>query len=53
MAKSILQSERISIHALLAESDQMVDRGSLTPNISIHALLAESDISRWKRRQRP
>ena len=35
---------RISIHALLAESDQLLlDRGLTRDDISIHALLAESD----------
>ena len=34
---------RISIHALLAESDLRVVRGGNTKCISIHALLAESD----------
>ena len=34
----------ISIHALLAESDQHENAGDMCQNISIHALLAESDI---------
>ena len=33
----------ISIHALLAESDQPLGRDSVAVHISIHALLAESD----------
>ena len=33
----------ISIHALLAESDQLLKGSSCLPIISIHALLAESD----------
>ena len=33
----------ISIHALLAESDQGADIGHKMISISIHALLAESD----------
>ena len=38
----------ISIHALLAESDDTWVRGSrVTYVISIHALLAESDLDRW------
>ena len=37
----------ISIHALLAESDQLLlDRGLTRDDISIHALLAESDLCR-------
>ena len=36
--------QNISIHALLAESDQLLlDRGLTRDDISIHALLAESD----------
>ena len=34
---------RISIHALLAESDRNIANGECKKNISIHALLAESD----------
>ena len=37
------QRPRISIHALLAESDAGPDRQRAGPGISIHALLAESD----------
>ncbi len=45
LPKSILHSSQlISIHALLAESDQEKNNGHETaPYISIHALLAESD----------
>ena len=42
--------DRISIHALLAESDSYQPGGNSILHISIHALLAESDISppfRW------
>ncbi len=39
----------ISIHALLAESDQEVTGGLCYLQISIHALLAESDMPSWKR----
>ena len=35
----------ISIHALLAESDQAIYPSSTPPKISIHALLAESDVT--------
>ena len=35
----------ISIHALLAESDESTVDEVLTNEISIHALLAESDVS--------
>ena len=35
--------QRISIHALLAESDQTVTKWASSAKISIHALLAESD----------
>ena len=35
----------ISIHALLAESDKLVQDALYSVNISIHALLAESDVS--------
>ena len=35
---------RISIHALLAESDPRLQAKTATPSISIHALLAESDV---------
>ena len=38
------RAPRISIHALLAESDVGAPEGADTGNISIHALLAESDI---------
>ena len=42
--KFSIPSDNISIHALLAESDQEIDNGHETsPYISIHALLAESD----------
>ena len=34
---------RISIHALLAESDRNIANGQSQKHISIHALLAESD----------
>ena len=37
----------ISIHALLAESDQLQYSTGLATIISIHALLAESDFDRW------
>ena len=37
-------NRRISIHALLAESDQTTTNTSTTEAISIHALLAESDL---------
>ena len=47
------QTARISIHALLAESDkyQFCDLGTI--GISIHALLAESDIwlDRWRTKE--
>ena len=36
---------KISIHALLAESDRNIANGERKKNISIHALLAESDKS--------
>ena len=36
--------QRISIHALLAESDQTVTKWASSAKISIHALLAESDL---------
>ena len=39
--------QRISIHALLAESDQTVTKWASSAKISIHALLAESDKSSW------
>ena len=43
----------ISIHALLAESDQEKNNGhETTPYISIHALLAESDNGYPHTRQR-
>ena len=43
----------ISIHALLAESDQAANSLADTPpQISIHALLAESDLSRASRLRR-
>ena len=35
---------RISIHALLAESDIVASHSNIALDISIHALLAESDI---------
>ena len=39
----------ISIHALLAESDNVQPRKTEVPGISIHALLAESDyLGAWK-----
>ena len=41
---------KISIHALLAESDRAQYNLSQIPTISIHALLAESDWTRFKRR---
>ena len=37
--------QKISIHALLAESDPYKWRKEVNPNISIHALLAESDFT--------
>ena len=40
----MLRKMRISIHALLAESDGQKDHANYHPLISIHALLAESDI---------
>ena len=41
----IFDEQTISIHALLAESDDTWARGSrVTYVISIHALLAESDV---------
>ena len=46
-------SQGISIHALLAESDQTTTNTSTTEAISIHALLAESDpFSRFARMTR-
>ena len=44
-AVGVLNS-RISIHALLAESDRISKAHGRTPAISIHALLAESDAYR-------
>ena len=44
---AILASTRISIHALLAESDAAGDRAAFKVYISIHALLAESDAKAW------
>jgi len=42
----------ISIHALLAESDQQaIDEKKKAEEISIHALLAESDDSRAHRHE--
>ncbi len=38
-----LDTQSISIHALLAESDLLPSFFGLPPLISIHALLAESD----------
>ena len=38
----------ISIHALLAESDNVKERGRKLLQISIHALLAESDAPRGR-----
>ena len=38
------RSAIISIHALLAESDQQAITAEQTARISIHALLAESDL---------
>ena len=38
------RGQRISIHALLAESDFNGDHGHISGDISIHALLAESDL---------
>ena len=43
-----LDNMKISIHALLAESDSTVDSCSVCSSISIHALLAESDRSSVK-----
>ena len=39
----LLDDVKISIHALLAESDPLTHVRSPSANISIHALLAESD----------
>ena len=39
----VREREKISIHALLAESDESPDNGFDSEKISIHALLAESD----------
>ena len=49
MQREIMQ--RISIHALLAESDPQYHILVDTSGISIHALLAESDYGQqfWKR----
>ena len=42
----LVRDAHISIHALLAESDQLLlDRGLTRDDISIHALLAESDVN--------
>ena len=41
--KAYIYTKRISIHALLTESDTWHWRSSLSKGISIHALLAESD----------
>ena len=41
---SLCQKNKISIHALLAESDRNSQNIKRRHNISIHALLAESDI---------
>ena len=47
MAVSYSKGIKISIHALLAESDLDSSYGALAgASISIHALLAESDFSR-------
>ena len=43
MAVSYSKGIKISIHALLAESDDRLGRADETKRISIHALLAESD----------
>ena len=40
-----VQPRKISIHALLAESDRKGSRRCVLSGISIHALLAESDLS--------
>ena len=40
---NLMIQHKISIHALLAESDSPVSAPYATPTISIHALLAESD----------
>ena len=43
---SVNTADKISIHALLAESDVFFNDGvALIPHISIHALLAESDLA--------
>ena len=43
-----LEQDSISIHALLAESDNNFSpSATVTINISIHALLAESDATLW------
>ena len=44
-------TEHISIHALLAESDPLADGAQPDAAISIHALLAESDYGQqyWRR----
>ena len=44
---------QISIHALLAESDDDGVEGMLQAYISIHALLAESDTDTIRKTQRP
>ena len=41
---SICLDSKISIHALLAESDEQAIKAEQTARISIHALLAESDL---------
>ena len=41
------RQQQISIHTLLAETDQQKKKYSLFLGISIHALLAESDLLSW------
>ena len=43
MGKALAEKVKISIHALLAESDEYCSVAWLDYSISIHALLAESD----------
>ena len=44
----VFQRIAISIHALLAESDDVMGKGLAEKVISIHALLAESDAKRFR-----
>ena len=48
-----LQRAAISIHALLAESDDIADKVRVKSIISIHALLAESDQPRSRKTGKP